>query len=70
MDADIESFRADLKEMWFGLYARGTDGVLDSSGFQHVFQVSSVARCNSYTRKKQSDNKINKLFLIDLKYYI
>ncbi|KAM8977550.1 uridylate-specific endoribonuclease D-like [Pelodytes ibericus] len=30
------SFKADLQEMWFGLYTR-TKGPLDSSGFEHVF---------------------------------
>ncbi|XP_053311760.1 uridylate-specific endoribonuclease D-like [Spea bombifrons] len=32
----VDSFKADLKEMWFGLYTR-TRGPLDSSGFEHVF---------------------------------
>ncbi|XP_073432876.1 uridylate-specific endoribonuclease D-like isoform X1 [Dendrobates tinctorius] len=31
-----ESFKADFKEMWFGLYTR-TKGPLDSSGFEHIF---------------------------------
>ncbi|KAG8585548.1 hypothetical protein GDO81_005067 [Engystomops pustulosus] len=31
-----DSFKADFKEMWFGLYTR-TKGPLDSSGFEHVF---------------------------------
>ncbi|XP_053564181.1 uridylate-specific endoribonuclease D [Bombina bombina] len=32
----VESFKDDLKEMWFGLYTR-SKGPLDSSGFEHVF---------------------------------
>ncbi|XP_053560962.1 uridylate-specific endoribonuclease D [Bombina bombina] len=32
----VESFKADLKEMWFGLYTRSS-GPLDSSGFEHSF---------------------------------
>ncbi|KAM4794896.1 uridylate-specific endoribonuclease D-like [Rhinophrynus dorsalis] len=32
----VESFKSDLKEMWFGLYTR-SKGPLDSSGFEHVF---------------------------------
>ncbi|KAG8452559.1 hypothetical protein GDO86_004373 [Hymenochirus boettgeri] len=34
--ASVESFKSDLKEMWFGLYTR-SKGPLDSSGFEHVF---------------------------------
>lgn len=32
----VESFKIDLREMWFGLYTR-SKGSLDSSGFEHVF---------------------------------
>ncbi|NXN21473.1 ENDUC protein, partial [Nycticryphes semicollaris] len=32
-----ETFRADLRDMWFGLYSRSGGKVLDSSGFEHVF---------------------------------
>lgn len=32
----VESFKNDLREMWFGLYTR-SKGSLDSSGFEHVF---------------------------------
>ncbi|KAM4044447.1 LOW QUALITY PROTEIN: uridylate-specific endoribonuclease D-like [Anomaloglossus baeobatrachus] len=32
----VEDFENDLREMWFGLYAR-SKGSLDSSGFEHVF---------------------------------
>ncbi|KAM9252274.1 uridylate-specific endoribonuclease C-like [Cariama cristata] len=30
-------FRADLREMWFGIYSRSGGKALDSSGFEHVF---------------------------------
>ncbi|CAM5168916.1 unnamed protein product [Eretmochelys imbricata] len=30
-------FKADLKEMWFGLYSRSKGAAMDSSGFEHVF---------------------------------
>ncbi|XP_074791646.1 uridylate-specific endoribonuclease D-like [Natator depressus] len=32
-------FKADLKEMWFGLYSRSKGAAMDSSGFEHVFHV-------------------------------
>ncbi|XP_014814993.1 PREDICTED: poly(U)-specific endoribonuclease-C-like, partial [Calidris pugnax] len=38
-----ETFRADLKQMWFGLYSRSGGKALDSSGFEHVFRVSPSA---------------------------
>ncbi|XP_074990157.1 uridylate-specific endoribonuclease D-like isoform X2 [Calonectris borealis] len=39
-----EAFRADLKEMWFGLYSRSGGKALDSSGFEHVFHVGHLPR--------------------------
>ena len=35
---DLNSFADDLRQWWFTKYSR-SGGVLDSSGFEHVFQV-------------------------------
>lgn len=34
---DDASFKKFLYKLWFGLYARTKTGILDSSGFEHVF---------------------------------
>ena len=35
---DVDAFKEELSTYWFGKYSR-SGGVLDSSGFEHVFQV-------------------------------
>lgn len=35
--SDLNKFRADLIEYWFGLYARHKNGPVGSSGFEHVY---------------------------------
>ncbi|NXX39990.1 ENDUC protein, partial [Tricholaema leucomelas] len=48
------AFRADLRQMWFGLYSRSGGKALDSSGFEHVFcgelKKEQVSGCHSWVR--------------------
>ncbi|KAM6100958.1 uridylate-specific endoribonuclease C-like [Pterocles gutturalis] len=49
-----DAFRADLRQMWFGLYSRSGGKVLDSSGFEHVFhgeiKAGKVSGCHSWVQ--------------------
>ena len=37
---DPAKWRDDVREFWFGRYSRSAGAVNDSTGFEHVFQVT------------------------------